>query len=311
MTITTGVPQGSILGPICFSLFINDLPLAVEVDTVMFADDAAFIIKASSLEDLNEKIRKLFSDLTTYLKNNRLIANSTKSKLMMFNSRPTQYLPEHIFAGSVIQWVDEFKYLGLTITNKLCFAKHISKVSLNISRVTGIFLNLRSVVPLEILFKIYYALAYPHLISHVVVWGSAPACHLRILNVRMNNMMRVILGIRWVNGRPATSTDIMYKQNNLLKIGSIYRHSLFKLLKQLLNGNFPELFRLLLEPHLSLQNYETRKGIFRHPAIVCEIERRALPHQLVSLYDSVPAEFLNQHNNAAFRNFKKYLLDSQ
>ena len=62
MTVSTGVPQGSILGPMCFNLFINDLPLAVEADTVLFADDAAFVIKSSSLTELYEKISKLFSD---------------------------------------------------------------------------------------------------------------------------------------------------------------------------------------------------------------------------------------------------------
>ena len=88
--ISFGVPQGSILGPLCFSLFINDLPLAVDADTVLFADDAAFIIKAASLEELYSKINKLFEDLMAYLNCNRLVANSSKSKLMMFNSKPTQ-----------------------------------------------------------------------------------------------------------------------------------------------------------------------------------------------------------------------------
>ena len=87
MNIIYGVPQGSILGPLCFSLFINDLPLAVDTETVLFADDAAFIIKSLSLEGLYSKINKLFADLTTYLSRNRLIANASKSKLMIFNSR--------------------------------------------------------------------------------------------------------------------------------------------------------------------------------------------------------------------------------
>ena len=52
MNISYGVPQGSILDPLCFSLFINDLPLAVTAETVLFADDAAFVIKSTSLEDL-------------------------------------------------------------------------------------------------------------------------------------------------------------------------------------------------------------------------------------------------------------------
>ena len=137
---------------------------------------------------------------------------------MMFSSHPTQILPELFFANSTIEWVEEFKYLGLTITNKLSFAKHINKVSLNISRVTGILINLRPIVPQDILFKLYYALAYPHLINHVVLWGSAPASHLRVLKTRLNNMLRVILGVRWTDGRPNVSTGILYRENNQLKI---------------------------------------------------------------------------------------------
>ena len=202
LNIIHGVPQGSIIGPLCFSLFINDLPLAVDVETVLFADDAAFIIKSESLEDLYSKIDKLFSDLTLYLSRNRLIANASKSKLMLFNSHPTRNLPVLLFNNNPIDWIEEFKYLGLIITNKLSFTRHINRVSLNISRLTGVFTNLRSIVPQNIMFKVYYGLVYPHLINHVVVWGSAPPSHLRILTTRLNNMLRVILGVRWVDGRP-------------------------------------------------------------------------------------------------------------
>ena len=73
MGTSYGVPQGSIIGPLCFSIFINDLPLAVDAETVLFADDAAFIIKSTSLPDLYAKIKKLFSDLNTYLNRNRLV----------------------------------------------------------------------------------------------------------------------------------------------------------------------------------------------------------------------------------------------
>ena len=311
MPIFNGVPQGSILGPLCFSLFINDLPLAVDADTVLFADDAAFVIKALSLADLYLKINKLFTDIASYLNNNRLIANSSKSKLMMFSSRPAHDLPELMFADSIIEWVNEFKYLGLTITNNLSYAKHINKVSLNVSRITGIFGNLRSVVPLEVLFKLFYALAYPHLISHIVIWGSAPASHLKVLATRLNNMLRVILGVRWTGGRPNVSTDVMYRGYNVLRIDSIFKFCLFKLLKRLLDGECPEMFSYLLEPHLSLRNYETRNGIFRHPALSCEVERMSLPHQLIKLYDSIPADYLNQSYKVSVKNFKRYLLDNQ
>ena len=161
------------------------------------------------------------------------------------------------------------------------------------------------------MFKLYYALVYPHLINHVVVWGSAPSSHLRILTVRLNNILRVILGVRWVEGRPDVHTDCMYRANNILKIESIFKLSLFKLLKSLIDGRLPDMYDYLLGPHISPRNYETRNGRFRHPALTNEVERRSLPHQLISLYDTLPAGYIDQGVNKATQNFKQYLLNMQ
>ena len=87
--------------------------------------------------------------------------------------------------------------------------------------------------------------------------------------------------------------------------------NLFKLLKQLLEGKIPELFNLLLYPYLTTHSYETRGGVFRHPPLRCEIERRALPHQLIMLFESVPDEILNKNNSSSVLSFKKYLLNEQ
>ena len=147
--------------------------------------------------------------------------------------------------------------------------------------------------------------------NHVVVWGSAPPSNLKILTVRLNNMLRVILGVRWIDGRPNMHTTEMYKNNNEMKLESIFQLCLFKLIKQLLDGKLPDMFRYLLEPHLSRRSYNTRNGPFRHPAQTNEVERRSLPHQLISLHDLVPAQYLNQGPHLAIKEFKRYLLDTQ
>ena len=82
--IAKGVPQGSLLGPLLFSLYINDIVFAVKAEVVLFADDAAFVLSASSLPLLYDCINSLFCDLSNYLSMNKLIPNLTKSKLMFF-----------------------------------------------------------------------------------------------------------------------------------------------------------------------------------------------------------------------------------
>ena len=226
---------------------------------------------------------------------------------MMFSSRPTHDLRNLTFGGGTIEWVDEFKYLGLTISNKLSFAKHVDRIALNISRITGAFTNLRTIFPLNIMMKLYYALAYPHLNNHIILWGSAPQTHLKMLIIRLNNMLRVIFGVRWENWRPIINTNVLYKSNGLLNVNSIFKYSLYKMLKQLLEGKLPELYSILLEPHLTLHSYSTRGGRFRHPALVCEVERRALPHQLIKLHDDLPSEMLG----ASLRCFKAHILNNQ
>ena len=309
--IKCGVPQGSILGPLCFNLYINDLPKAVSEDCVLFADDAAFIISSSSLVDLYRRISKLFRDLENYLECNCLVPNASKSKLMFFSSRVVTELPDFIFSGGTIEWISEFKYLGLILTDKLSFGKHIARVSLNVSRITGMISCVRDFFPRSILLKLYHSLALPHVNLHLEIWGAAPTYQLNTLGVKINNLLRLIFGIRRVNGIPVMGAEEMYGTFGLLRLESIFKLRLFKLLYNLLNGRYPDLYHVLLQPYVIQHSYATRGGIFRHPNVNCEIERRFLSHQLIILYEQLPDGVFERPLGASLTLVKKILMTSQ
>ena len=279
--------------------------------TVLFADDAAFVLTARTLEGLLAKIRNIFSDIAGYLDVNRLVPNATKSKLMIFTSRPTPNLSVVLFASREIEWVTEFKYLRLTIINNLSFSSHINRAALNLSRITGSFINSRSFLPIPILIKLYYALAYPHIQKSYCCMGRCYGISAKKFDSMNKQHAKNHTRVTRVNGRPTVSNNELYKQLGLLKLTSVFKYNLFKFLILLLSGELPAFWTILLSIHIPPHSYNTRQLRFRHPTLTCEIERRALSHQLILLYESVPRNILEMNLGASLKIFKRSLMDSQ
>ena len=220
-------------------------------------------------------------------------------------------LPLLNFSGGEVQWVNQYKYLGLILTNKLSFGKHISKVALNVSRISGLVSSIRSIVPRRILMKIYESLAIPHISLHLEVWGSAPEYQLSWLEIKVNNLLRIILGIRRVNNIPVVGVREMYRTLCIPNLKSQFRLKMFKLLHSLITGNLPEEFDFLLRPYVVDHNYGTRRGTFRHPNLTCEVERRFLSHQLIILHEQIPRHLFEISLPLAAKLYKRSLLASQ
>ena len=121
----------------------------------------------------------------------------------------------------------------------------------------------------------------------------------------------MILGIQWHNGIPVLGTSEMYKMLGLLRLNSLFKYNLFKFMKLLLSGHFPDLYDLLLRPYHYTHNYRTRGGMFRHPDLTSEIERRFLPYQMILLYENLPPLLNDNSFSGALRKYKKLLLDEQ
>ena len=134
--ITLGVPQGSILGPLLFLIYINDLPSYLEESICkLFADDTSLLASGLSVEDCVIKMKKLFEKVLEWCEHNRLSINYSKTYVMFISSNKKDIKPEQVILGKQnLQVVTSFKLLGVTIDDTLSFRNHVSNLCISINK---------------------------------------------------------------------------------------------------------------------------------------------------------------------------------
>ena len=146
LPIKTGVPQGSVLGPLLFLVYINDLPLVSNVfDMLMYADDTTLYCNINqniSEEVINVELLKLWD----WLGANKLSLNIAKTKYMVFHtSKRNMIYPNLKVNNNTIERVTEFNFLGVILHSHMTWNKHINHISMKIARSIGILYRLRNV----------------------------------------------------------------------------------------------------------------------------------------------------------------------
>lgn len=234
MSMPLGVPQGSVLGPLLFLLYINDIPKSSSgPDFYLFADDTALLFTGDTLSDLQRKIDHSLPQISSWLHCNRLSLNTGKSTYQLFSATRGQDL--HIAINdSPIQRKFSTKYLGVQIDEDLRWTTHIKNVENTVARNIGLIYRCKHILDSRLLLLLYNAFILPFLSYGIQIWGSTYDFRLHKLHLLQKRVVRMIDGA----DRLAHSSPI-FRKYQILKIHDIVGFSKIKILHSFLLGSLP------------------------------------------------------------------------
>lgn len=215
-TIKTGVPQGSILGPLLFVIFVNDLPDAIQDLLVSYADDSAIVVAGTSHEQLRENTVSNINKVHKWCRDNSLTLNIEKTKIVNFHfSYQSSVGQIYDLEDCRLRSDGSAKFLGIIVDERLAWSSHVEGVAAKLNALCFQLRTLRDCLPLRTCLSVYHSNVESALQYGILAWGGA--CDLPRLLILQKRCLRILFRLSSLD-----SCKPYFIQHKLLTVVSLY-----------------------------------------------------------------------------------------